>query len=288
MLNKGEKIYKKELANKFGVSEKTIQRDIEDLRVYLADNFNYDVDTDIVYDIKSKTYKLVKLQREWITNKEILALSKILLESRGFNKDEMNVLINKLIMQVTPNERKHISNLISNERFSYVPPRHSKPLLDTIWELSNYTMQCEKISYTYERQDGTKRDVEVKPVAIMFSEFYFYLIAYKLDKDDKYHISYRIDRITNLQGTGENFKIPYKDKFDDGEFRKRVQFMYSGELRKLKFEFSGPSLEAILDRIPTAKIIDEANGVYTLYAESFGGGTEMWLRTQGDNVKMLD
>lgn len=60
--------------------------------------------------------------------------------------------------------------------------------------------------------------------------------------------------------------------------------MYSGELRKLRFDFSGPSLEAILDRIPTAMIINEDNGTYTLEAESFGDGVEMWLKTQGENI----
>lgn len=286
-LNRGDTISKNELANKFSVSHKAIQRDIEDLRIYLSENHQNDISSDIVYDTRSKTYKLVKLEREWITNIEVLAIAKILLESRAFNKNELNTLIDKLMLQVTPSDRKHIENLIQDEKFNYVPPRHGKPLLEDIWKLSNYISNCEIISYTYERQNGTKRDILVKPVSIMFSEYYFYLIAYKVDSNYDYPINYRVDRITNLKTTGEKFKIPYRDKFDDGEFRKRVQFMYSGELVKLKFIFSGPSIEAILDRIPTAKIISEKEGAYTLEAEAFGNGVEMWLRTQGDNVKFL-
>ncbi len=286
-LNKGEEISKSELINKFGVSSKTIQRDIEELRVYLAEHYQTDVETDVVYDTKTKKYRLVRLQREWITNKEVLAILKILLESRSFNRIEVDTLIEKLVMQVTPNDRKHITDLILSEKFNYVEPLHSKPLLDIIWELSNYVSKSEVLNYTYERQDGSKRDVEVKPVAIMFSEYYFYLIAYKVDRDNSYPINYRVDRITNLKPKGEKFTIPYRDKFDDGEFRKRVQFMYSGELRKIKFEFWGSSIEAILDRIPTAKILGEINGVYTVEAESFGTGIEMWLRTQGDKYKIL-
>ncbi len=68
-LNKGEDVSKSDLAKKFGVSIKTIQRDIEDLRIYLAENYQTDIDTDIVYDSKTKCYKLIRLQREWITNK---------------------------------------------------------------------------------------------------------------------------------------------------------------------------------------------------------------------------
>lgn len=42
----------------------------------------------------------------------------------------------------------------------------------------------------------------------------------------------------------KKFTIPYANKFQEGEFWKRVQFMYAGELKRVKFEFSGPSLEA--------------------------------------------
>ncbi len=41
----------------------------------------------------------------------------------------------------------------------------------------------------------------------------------------------------------------------------------------------------ILDRLPTAKIQSEDNGIYQLEAEVYGKGIEMWLRSQGKNVK---
>ena len=34
----------------------------------------------------------------------------------------------------------------------------------------------------------------------------------------------------------------------EGEFRKRVQFMYGGRLEHIRFRYTGPSLEAVLDR----------------------------------------
>ena len=48
---------------------------------------------------------------------------------------------------------------------------------------------------------------------------------------------FKIDRIGNITGTKQKFSIPYQDKFQDGEFRKRVQFMYSGPLQKVVFEY---------------------------------------------------
>ena len=98
----------------------------------------------------------------------------------------------------------------------------------------------------------------------------------------------RIDRIEDMQVTGEHFKIPYADRFEEGEFRKRVQFMYGGRLRKVKFEYCGESIEAVLDRLPTAEILSEEDGKYVEQAEVFGKGIDMGLRSQGERVRVVE
>ena len=63
--------------------------------------------------------------------------------------------------------------------------------------------------------------------------------------------------------------------------------MYGGKLEKVKFQYRGESVESVLDRLPTAKILDEVDGVYTISAEVFGKGIEMWLKSQGERVSVL-
>ena len=46
-------------------------------------------------------------------------------------------------------------------------------------------------------------------------------------------------------------------------------------------------IDSILDRLPTAVIESENNGTYVIRAEVFGKGIEMWLRSQGENVRVL-
>lgn len=285
-LNRGEELHKDKLADDFAVSLKTVQRDIDELRAYLEQTHFSESDTAIKYDKAKNCYYLIRSEREWMTNEEALALCKILLESRAFCKDELSGLIDKLIAQVSPYDRSIIKSIIKNELFNYVPLRHGKKLLNQIWTLSQYITKQEIISFKYHRQDGKQSAKIVKPLSIMFSEFYFYLIAFMADESKNYPIIFRIDRITEIKNTGEHFTIDYRNKFKDGEFRKRVQFMYAGELKTVKFEYSGV-LEAILDRLPTAKILKEENGVYTISAETYGDGIYMWLKSQGDMVRIL-
>jgi len=76
-------------------------------------------------------------------------------------------------------------------------------------------------------------------------------------------------------------------RFQEGEFRKRVQFMFSGELATVKFWCARVALEAVLDRLPTAQVVKEDKDGVTVTAEVYGEGVIMWLRSQGDNVKKI-
>ena len=55
----------------------------------------------------------------------------------------------------------------------------------------------------------------------------------------------------------------------------------------MKFQYSGADIDAVLDRLPTAKVLEEKDGVYLVSAEVFGSGIDMWLRSQGDAVERI-
>ena len=105
--------------------------------------------------------------------------------------------------------------------------------------------------------------------------------------NDSFPTIYRIDRIKKLKVLEEQFHIPYSSRFEEGEFRKRVQFMFGGKLQKVKFKYYGENIEAVLDRLPTAKILSEENDTYIVVAEVFGKGIDMWFKSQGDNVEII-
>lgn len=85
----------------------------------------------------------------------------------------------------------------------------------------------------------------------------------------------------------ERHSMRQKDRFQEGEFRNRVQFMYGGKLERIKFQYTGPSMEAVLDRLSTAEVVEQTEGGGIVKAEVFGKRMDMWLRNQGDNVKTI-
>lgn len=298
-LLEGRIVNKQTEAAIYGVNERSIQRDVNDIRDFLElDAGETGVVNSVVYDRMQKGYRLESVYRTKLTNPEVLAICKILLDSRAFVKEEMTQMINKLIDCCVPqSNQKTVKELISNEEFHYVEPRHKTKFMDQMWQLGQAIKGCNYVQMDYLRtKDKTVVTRKVKPVAIMFSEYYFYLTAFIDDKEvqkdfdvinDSFPTIYRIDRIRKLKVLDEHFHIPYSSRFEEGEFRKRVQFMYGGKLQKVKFRYSGADIDAILDRLPTARILDEEDGVYTVSAEVFGKGIDMWLRSQGDVVERI-
>ena len=300
-LNDGQVVNKQELADQYGVNARSIQRDMEDIRQYLDNQAASEgIRYRLIYDRQLKGFRLDFLETSgtMFTNDEILAVCKILLCSRAFPKKTMGRLLDKLVGACVPAiNRKLVNNLISNERYHYIPPRHNKDVIGKLWTLGEAIDSHRFIDIKYQKLKGNalmKRRLE--PVAVMFSEMYFYLTAFiiengeEVDFTDGQYVSptiYRIDRIQSLEVTDEHFRIPYRNRFEEGEFRKRIQFMTGGKLRKIKFRYTGMSIEAVLDRFPTAQVLEEKDGVYTVQAEVFGDGVDMWLRSQGDSVKVI-
>lgn len=299
-LMRGDIINKAYEAREYGVDERSIQRDINAIRNFLDLNIERTgVMNSVIYDRAQKGYRMEQIYKMKLTNSEILAICKILLDSRAFTKKEMEEMLRKLIeCCVPPDNQRLVADLIKNEEFHYIEPRHKTVFIDKMWDLGQAIQQCRYIEIEYLRtKDKAIVKRKVKPVAIMFSEYYFYLTAFIDDNklrehfdviNDSFPTIYRIDRIKSMKILDERFHIPYSSRFEEGEFRKRIQFMYGGKLQKIKFRYSGSSVEAVLDRLPTAQILDETDGVYTISAEVFGKGIDMWLRSQGDAVEVVE
>lgn len=300
-LMNGYLINKSDEAVRYGVNERSIQRDIDDIRNYLSDDaLEHGFMNSVVYDRERKGYRMKQIYKLRLTNSEILAVCKIMLDSRAFTKKEMKSMLDRLVDCCAPKvNRNLVQDLIRNEAFHYVEPRHKTPFIDTMWEIGVAIRTNHYIEIRYERlKDRKIVRRKLKPVAIMFSEYYFYLTAFMDDEDelrkdfdvinDSFPTIYRIDRIKKLITLDEQFNIPYTSRFEEGEFRKRVQFMYGGKLQRVKLRYTGPDIDAVLDRLPTAEVTDEDDEGYTIIAEVFGKGIDMWIRSQGEYIRMLE
>lgn len=299
-LSEGKVINKTEEAKKFAVDERSIQRDIDDIRAFL-DERKTDRALDhrlIEYDRRQKGFVMTGGEGSAMSNSEILAVSKILLASRAFTKKELSGILKKLVDGCVPlKDMRLVSELLSNEKFHYVELHHKSHIQDELWELGTDIQEQNLLEITYKKGEHTRETVKrlIEPVALLFSEYYFYLNAFIVERDESgalshkydYPAIFRIDRIRSYQRTGEKFRVAYADRFEEGEFRKRIQFMYAGELMRIQLRFYGRNPEPILDRLPTARITSQDEETCTISAEVYGKGILMWLLSQGSRIEVL-
>lgn len=285
-LCKGDVLIKKDEKDNFGVHPKTIQRDLDEVMLYLE--MNHGNSLSLEHDDKKQKFHLSRNSEIWFTKEEALSLGKVLLETRAFSKDEMNTLLDKIISQSALNDRDFIKDVMRNERHHYEPLQHQRSLLQMIWDVSDAVRTKRILEIEYKKEtavEAVKR--KVKPVGILFFEYYFYLVAFPVEYDFEFPTIYRMDRIANYGIQKEHFKVNYTDRFEEGEFRKKIQFMQSGPLMDITFRFSGSSLQAVLDRLPTARVVSQDDDGAIIEAKVFGKGIKMWLLSQGPFVEVL-
>ncbi len=282
----GENISVQGLANEYNVSTKSITRNINELKNFLADHRELVGNTELHYSHREKCYQLY--MDEFLTNKELFSLIEVLIGARAFSKMELLALVEKMKRFSTPEDRPKLNELIRKELYHNPEIKHDcESVQDILWELINCIIEKREISIEYYRADRKWVEHRIRPASVMFTDYYFYLIAFNTEGTLDKPLYFRVDRIKNITEHRKKFTNIDAPEFDEGLLRQRSLFMWLGELRTIRFEFTGSAIQAILDKLPTARVIERNGRTYTIEADVYGDGVKMWLLSQGRRVKVI-
>lgn len=282
---RGEDISVKNLAAEYEVSTKSISRDINDLKAFLVDHGDLVGNTELHYSHQDKCYRLY--MDEFLTNKELFSLIEVLIGARAFSKMELLTLVEKMKRFTTPDDRPKLNELIRKELYHYPEVKHDcESVQAVLWQLINCITDKREISIEYCRTDRKWVAHRLRPVSVMFNDFYFYLIAFNIEGTFDKPLYFRVDRIKCITEHRKKLTDMDTPDFDEGLLRQRSLFMWPGKLRTIRFEFTGSAIQAILDKLPTARVIERNGRTYTVEADVYGDGIKMWLLSQGRRIKV--
>lgn len=283
---RGEDLSVQKLADDYQVSTKSISRSINDLKAFLANHRELVGNTELQYSHQDRCYRLY--MDEFLSSKELFSLVEVMIGARAFSKMELLAMTEKLKSFTTAEDRTKLNELIRKELYHYPEVKHDcESVQNTLWQLVNYINEKKEITVDYYRTDRSYVSYRLKPASLMFTDYYFYLIAFKADDATEPPHYFRVDRIKHITEHRKKFSADEGVDFDEGLLRQRSLFMWPGELRTIRFEFSGPSVQTVLDKLPTAKNIGRNSGRYLIEAEIYGDGIKMWLLSQGAWVKVI-
>lgn len=282
-LQAGERLSKAQLSEKYEIDNRTAQRYISTLKSFLQDHLISN--TEIKFDTSDNTYRLIA--KTTFNKKDILVISKILLENHALNKSELNSLIDGLLSLLSREEKKEIEAIIGSERFNYKSLTNNKDRIDTIWILSEAIRREQMLEIEYKAPLKDVKSHIIFPVSLYYDAHYFYLVAYHL-KHEK-HTTYRVDRIETLSKSDKKKPvISHKDKYKDGEVRNQKVDAFEGTKIYVTLIYKG-NAEIVLDQFPEHEILSENyDEIKVKITSQDTPGLKRWILGQGEAVTLLD
>ena len=281
-LQSGAHLAKAQLADEFGISEKTIQRDFSLLSGFL--DTQPMVAAELAYDAKHHTRYLKG--KSLFNKKDILVISKILLENRSLNKEENKSLLDSLLALISKDEQKEVSSIIASELLNYAPLSDTQNRIDKVWEWSEMIRKELVLDIDYQSPYNTEKKHTIFPVSLYYDTHYFYIVAYNLLFDS--YMTLKLDRILSWkESKKEKPSRSYGRKFRDGEIRnKRVDPFIGKELNIRVLFVNDPAI--VVDQFPLATIIEKTStGNIIEFVSQDTPGLKRWLLSQADALTVL-
>lgn len=281
-LQAGERLSKAQLSKKFGIDNRTVQRDMSILKNSLQDQ--HISNTEIKFDTSDNTYRLIA--KTTFNKKDILVISKILLENHALNKSELNSLLEDLLSLLSREEKKEIEAIIGSERFNYKSLTNDKDRIDTIWFLSEAIRREQMLEIEYKAPLKDVKSHIVFPVSLYYDAHYFYLVAYHLKHDN--YITFRVDRMESLSESHvKKPEISYGRKYRDGEVRNQKVDAFEGRKIDVTLIYKG-NTEIVLDQFPEREILSENHDEIKVKIKTQDTpGLKRWILGQGEAVTLL-
>lgn len=263
----GQGINKKQEALTHQVGEKTIQRDIDEIRTYLE---KAKLDYHLQYVRSEKVYKLINTKNNRLSKEQVLVIVKILIASKALVKSDIGEIIDQLLSHVA------VDPLLLNEKVVYEDLHQNKSLLSLIWGISTAIQKRKVITIDYLQEGEAIPTAKIlKPLAVIFSTHYFYLIG---DNQDIPTV-YRMDRIQHFREMAINFEFPSVHP---------LQVEDANDLTHIRLLYKGRSPEIVYSRFPTAHLVSQNNHEYVFEAEVLEYGMKEWLLSQGADMEVLE
>ncbi|WP_217972115.1 helix-turn-helix transcriptional regulator [Staphylococcus xylosus] len=284
--HRGEEISKSEIIEYFGnKSSRTIQRYIASLNIFFEQNEQTE-GFKIKYNRKKNAYFMEKPTSNTFDKKQVLAILKIIISTRGLSESEINNIIKQLTSMLEEDDISIINKTIKSELYHYHEMSHEEPLLSKLWNLNKIALQGKSVKLKYYNAWNQEKAHIIRPLYITFSELYFYVVG---ANKNGCTLIFRVDRIHKFEEISQKIEKSKSMYYQEGELKKRAYFMYGGEWKRVCFEFNGGIIESVIDRFPTAALIkkDYENNRFVVEIEVVGDGILMWLLSQGSKVKIL-
>ncbi len=270
LLNK-EKVSAKQLAEKFEVSVRTIQRDIESISmsgVPIFSNTGSNGGYSILHDYKLENQFLKRDDYKII----IMALKSL---NTGYENRELEHIIDKYLAI----NSEYSQNVFLDYSVSREDNRVQKNNKLIEYSINDMT----QINFDYKNVNAILSHRNVQPLALRFQWYAWYLFGFDLNKND--YRTFKIARIQNLEATD----IKFCNDADIEELLRINDKAYMETCENIKVWCHKDSISVIEEYFPEEERIASEDGNYIMNLR-VPPNEQLWqalLLSMGDRVKII-
>ncbi|MCD8096778.1 MAG: WYL domain-containing protein [Lachnospiraceae bacterium] len=214
-LMRGEKITIPGGAEEYEVSTNSIRRDISAIQSFLSEYRELTGNLELLREKPrgdSRTYRLSS--QDMIQACDLLLILKILLGSRALDKQSLSSLLEKLAVYNTKEQQDFLREICERELNDYYPDEKDAgaSIAERMWLLEEAIQKGQAVRVVYEGQDGEQEALVLYPIATRFDRSYFYLLAYRADKEDKTVVHFRMDWICDVEPLEEPIPVGMEER----------------------------------------------------------------------------
>lgn len=187
----GKFINKQEFCMEHGITERSFDRDIEDVRLFLSEEQSY---SELLYDRQKNVYYLSNILGKSLSGDISFLLVDILFYMKIFSKDEMEGILSELldVTEIYKSDELH-DYILKKAELKNLWGRKAVLKMHRDLERAIREHNIIEINYEVSEQDTVLR--KVYPVHLKADNGFLYLAAYIIDKNYKTPAFYRLDRI---------------------------------------------------------------------------------------------
>lgn len=280
----GKKIRKRTFCLDHKIKERTFDRDIEEVRLFLSDEMPY---CELTYDRLDRTYFLSHVLSGCLSGEEALLIINVLSSQKYLRNDELKGILSSIIDATDSSRRNIVYNYVKNQQIDKAC-EGKNVVLKMLWDLSQAIQNCIQITLDYEIELDKYVQRKVDPVELHFEGGYIYLIAFNIEKEYKYPAFYRLDRIHSFKMVGKKYSEKLQAEYKERQIHTNRYSMLAGEEICVRIKADYSMKRVVNDLFPDNKVVSNDSKECIFEISTYKQGFLSWLLGQGEKVIIIE
>ncbi|CUX45608.1 hypothetical protein BN3590_01532 [Clostridium sp. C105KSO15] len=280
----GIKVRKQTFCLENGINERSFDRDIEDVRLFLSEMQPY---CELIYDRIDKIYYLSHTVGSMLSGEESLFFLNVLLAQKNVRSDELIGMLRNLINNTDSSRRNEVCKYLEM-KLKFTKKVTNNAILKMHWDMERAIYNCRLIEIEYKLEDQKYVMRRVSPVELHFEGGHIYLIAYIVEKTYNSPAFYRLDRIRSFKIINSKYPEIMKEEHLNKDIHSNRYSMLAGEEITVTVKVECIMKKVIDDLFPEHRVVDSNKDSTVFEIRTYKQGFISWLLGQSEKVEVIE